>query len=156
MEQQTVKERRGNTPPVQRRANRTASAVKLARRLAENFSDGASLITLTYCPGGYVPIGIYAESDIKTWVRWARKEAGRKFPYARTTEQRDGPVTVHRVIVAAERAEAERLAVLWEYGPAAVEKVKPACFPTLAESFTAEADRPPCKRSWTGSLNLKR
>ena len=85
------------------------------------------------------------------WLRWASRQMG-GVQYVRATAQE--PTTVHRVITAIQRADAEDLATHWEYGSASVEEIAGEQFHVLAEQI---AGKPGAYRhSWMASKGLKR
>lgn len=142
----------GGTSPAQQRINRARSVAALSRLLELNFPGGARLIVLAYDPGGYIPAGAYAEPDIVDWLRWASRQLGGAFQYVRATAQE--PATVHRVITAIQRADAEGLAAHWEYGPASVEEIAGGQVSTLAEQIAGKPGA--YRRAWTASKGLTR
>ena len=144
--------REAKTNPAQQRINRAKSVATLARLLQLNFQHGARLIVLAYEPGGYVPVGAYADPDISDWLRLCAKQLGGGLQYVRATAQE--PATVHRVIMGIESTEAKALAGLWEYGPAWVEEIEGGQFPALAEQLAGKPEA--YRRSWTASRGLKR
>ena len=156
MSRRSTKHCGGNTSPAQQRINRAKSVATLAHLLQLNFPKGARLIVLTYYPGRYAPVGAYAEPDIVAWLRQSARQLGGGFQYVRSTEQ--GPAPIHRVITSIQRAEAEALAVHWEYGPARVEEIAGGQLPALAEQIAGkpEAYRRFRHHSWTTSKGLKR
>ena len=152
MPRRSTKHCGGNSSPAQQRINRARSVAMFLQVIQLNFSSGARLIVLTYDPTGYVPAGAYAEPDIAGWVRLAVRKMGGAFQYVRTTAQEPAPV--HRMITSIERAEAEAIAGLWEYGPALVEDLEPGQLPALAEQIIGKAGA--FRRSWTASKGLRR
>lgn len=151
MPRRSTKHCGGNTSPAQQRINRARSAATLSRLLQLNFPNGARLIVLSYTPGGYIPVGVYADPDIKKWIRLSARKLGGAFQYVRAPAQE--PDAVHRVVAAVRRSEAEALAGLWQYGPAWVDELEPGQFPTLAEQLAGKAE--PIRCSWIASEGLK-
>lgn len=149
----------GRTSPAQQRINREQSESSLFHLLQRNFSGGAHQIVLAYEVGGYVPVGVYAQQDVRGWIREAKRRLGIPLRYVRTMEQGQGddkPVTVYRVVVACAREEAERIAAKWEHGPAWVECVEPGQLPALAEQFSGASTAGSGRRSWISSRGLIR
>ena len=152
MPRRSAKHCGGGTSPAQQRINRARSVATLSRLLELNFPGGARLIVLSYDPDGYIPAGAYAEPDIVDWLRWVSRQLGGVFQYVRATAQE--PTTVHRVITAIQRTDAEDLAAHWEYGPASVEEIADEQFPVLAEQIAGKAGA--YRHSWIASKGLKR
>lgn len=152
MPRRSTEPREAKTNPAQQRINRAKSVATLSRLLQLNFQHGARLIVLAYEPGGYVPVGAYADPDILDWLRLCAKQLGGGFQYVRATAQE--PATVHRVVTAIQRVEADGLAAQWEYGPAWVEEIAGGQLPALAEQIAGKPGA--YRRSWTASRRLKR
>lgn len=146
------------TSPAQQRINRAMSMAALSRLLQTNFADGARLIVLAYSPGGYIPTGTYAEQDITEWVRLSRKQLGGSFQYLRFTGQGHSPqtATVHHVAVPLHLGAVERLAGIWEYGPARIERVECGQLVELAEQLEGSANAGPWRRAYSSSKGLIR
>lgn len=152
MPRRSAKHSGGSTSPAQQRINQARSVATLSQLLELNFPGGARLIVLSYDPDGYIPTGSYADPDILDWLRRASRQLGGVFQYVRATAQE--PTTVHRVITAIQRADAEDLATHWEYGPASVEEITDRQIPALAEQI---AGNPKAYRhAWAASKGLSR
>lgn len=157
MPRQSVRHHGNRTSPAQQRINRALSEAALSRLLQMNFSGGARVIVLAYEPGGYVPVGAYAEPDITGWVRRSREQLGGVFRYVRVTARAgEGAATVHRVVVPCQCTEAAALAARWEHGPAWTEAVEPGQLAALAEQLLANAQSGVCRHSWKASKGLIR
>jgi len=140
------------TSPAQQRINRAQAVATLARLLQLNFPDGARLIVLAYDEGSYCPVGVYAKQDVVDWVGLSRRQMGGVFQYVRVMEQ--DRATIHHVVTPIQRAEAERLAANWKYGPAWVDEITDGQLPALAEQFAGKAEGR--RHSWSTSRGLKR
>lgn len=159
MTRQPEKHSVGKTSAAQQRINRAMSVASLSRLLLLNFSDEAYQIVLAYEASGYVPVGVYAMQDAQDWIRGARRQLCAPLRYVRTMEQRQGddkPLTVHRVVVLCQRADAERIAAKWTHGPAWVKYIEPGQLPALAEQFSSDVTAGSGRHSWASSRNLMR
>lgn len=157
MELKPSKNAGNKTSPAQRRINRANSLAALSTVLQVNFSEGARLIALGYESAEYAPVGEFAQSDIRAWVRQVRTQLGGVFRYVRATEwgREDCPATVHRIVVAYPEAAAGVLAASWPHGPAWVEDITPRELPALAGRIAADAAATN-RRTWIASRGLKR
>ena len=157
MSRQSSKHTGDKTSPAQQRINRAVSMATLSNLLQLNFADGARLIVLAYSPGGYIPTGVYAEQDIREWVRLSRKQLGSAFRYVRFTGQGHSAqsAAVHHVAVPLHLEAAEHLAGTWEYGPARIEKIECAQLVTLAAQLMANARVRPGQHAWAASRGLR-
>lgn len=156
MSAQSSKHTGNKTSPAQQRINRAMSLATLSHLLQLNFRDGARLITLTYAPNSYIPVGAYAERDITNWIRACRKQTGGEFQYVRAAERREGTRNItHRVVVSCQLEKAQGLAAGWIYGLATVEDIAGEQFPALAQRLVCGALTGQGRHSWAASRNLK-
>ena len=154
--------RRGeNTKPASRRNHLRKTKAKLEGLLAENFRDGAQLVTLTYGPETRAPSVKLADLQLLDWLRKVQRMMGHKIPYIRATEWAvDGHgYHVHRVVMRLPAASVGALVPLWGYGPVTVHEVQGNELEALAGLIMAQAikaERVPIlgRRIWSPSEGL--